>query len=117
MPGSDPHAGVVTCPTCDLHVRITDPNEAVELYRRHSRVTGHDVEWERVALDVTASAADIESALADLESRHPEGVPIGVLAAALSAQGVNIADVLDGLYDLRMEGAIYEPTDDHVRVL
>lgn len=117
MSEPEPHAGVVTCPTCDLTVRITDPNEAIDCYRRHSRVTGHDVEWERVALDVTASSADVESALADLEDGYAEGVPIGVLAAALSARGVTIADVLDGLYELRMEGAIYEPVDDHVRVL
>lgn len=116
MSEAEPHAGVVTCPTCDLHVRITDPNEAIELYRRHSRITGHDVEWERVSLDVTASSADVESALADLEDEHSDGVPIGVLAAALSPRGVTIADVLDSLHTLRMEGAIYEPTDDHVRV-
>lgn len=117
MAESEPHAGVVTCPTCDLHVQVTDPNDAIDLYRRHSRVTGHDIAWERVALDVTVSSADVESALADLEDGHAEGVPIGVLAAALSPHGVAIADVVDGLYDLRMEGAIYEPTDDHVRVL
>jgi hypothetical protein len=117
MPGSDPHAGIVTCPTCDLHVQVTDPNEAIELYRRHNRVTGHDVEWERVALDVTASSANVESALADLEHQYSEGVPVGVLAAAVSHHGVAIADVVDGLYDLRMEGAIYEPADDHFRVL
>lgn len=117
MAGSESYAGVVTCPTCDLHVQVTDPNDAIELYRRHNRVTGHDVAWERVALDVTASSADVESALAELEDEHSEGVPIGVLAAAVSPHGVAIADVLDGLYDLRMEGAIYEPADDHVRVL
>lgn len=116
MAESEPYAGIVTCPTCDLHVQITDPNEAIELYRRHNRVTGHDVEWERVALDVTASSADVESALAGLEGEHPEGVPVGVLAAAMSSRGVAIADVLDAIYDLRMEGAIYEPSDDHVRV-
>ena len=117
MSESKPYAGAVTCPTCDLHVQVTDPNEAIELYRRHSRVTGHDIEWERVSLDVTASAADIESALADLEDEHAGAVPVGVLAAAVSPHGVAIADVLDGLYDLRMEGAIYEPADDHFRVL
>jgi hypothetical protein len=117
MSESKPYAGAVTCPTCDLHVQVTDPNEAIELYRRHSRVTGHDIAWERVALDVTASSADVESALADLEKQYPEGVPVGVLAAAVSHHGVAIADVVDGLYDLRMEGAIYEPADDHFRVL
>jgi len=117
MSGREPHAGVVTCPTCELHVRVAEPNEAIEVYRRHSRVTGHDVVWERVALDVTAASADVESALADLDDGRSGGVPIGVLAAALSARGVPIADVLDELYELRMQGAIYEPTDDHVRVL
>jgi hypothetical protein len=117
MSESESDAGVITCPTCDLHVQVTDPNEAIELYRRHTRVTGHDIEWERVALDETASSAEVKSALADLEDGYSEGVPIGVLAAAVAPHGVAIADVLDGLYDLRMEGAIYEPVDDHVRVL
>jgi hypothetical protein len=117
MSTSEPHAGVVACSACEWTVTVTEPNEAIEIYRRHKRITGHEIDWERTALNVTASSADIESVLIDLEGTYPEGVPTGVLTAALSARGISIGEVLDGLYDLRMKGEIYEPLDDHFRVL
>lgn len=117
MSESDSHAGIVACRRCELHISVTDPNEAVEIYRRHERVTGHEVDWERTAIDVTASSTDTESVLRDLDDRFPDGIPVGVLTAALSARGVPISTVLDELYDLRMDGKIYEPVDDHFRVL
>jgi len=117
MTTSDPHAGVVTCPVCELHISVTKPNEAVEAYRRHNRVTGHEIEWERTALGVTAPSTDTETALTALDKGDPEGVPVGVLTAALSHSGVPISEVLEDLYALRMRGAIYEPSEDHFRVL
>lgn len=116
MSQSESHVGVVACPACELHVAVTDPNEAIEVYRRHERVTGHEIEWERTALGVTAASTDVESVLEELDGAFPEGVPIGVLTAALSARGVPISEVLDEVYDLRMEGEVYEPSDDHVCV-
>jgi len=117
MSGSDSHAGIVACPTCELYISVTDPNEAVEIHRRHRRVTGHEVDWERTAIDVSAPSTDTESVLQALDDTFPEGVPVGVLTVALSARGVSIGTVIDELYDLRMEGKIYEPSDDRYRVL
>ncbi|GGC65455.1 hypothetical protein [Haloferax sulfurifontis] len=109
-----PRAGVVTCPACDLHVSVSEPNEAVELYRRHANVTGHDVEWERVAFDAEAESDDVKEALIELGEDHPDGVALGRLAAALTDNGVAIGETLDAVRDLRMSGEIYEPRDDHV---
>lgn len=117
MSGDDSHAGVVTCPACDLHLAVTEPNEAVEVFRRHERVTGHEIEWERTTLTDTAPSADVESVLAGLDEEYAEGVPVGVLTATMSTREVSIGVVLDELYSLRMEGAIYEPLDDHFSVL
>ena len=117
MSGDDSHAGVVTCPACELHLAVEEPNEAVEIHRRHGRVTGHEVEWERTALTDTAPSTDVESVLAALDEEYDEGVPVGVLTATMSTRGVTIGAVLDELYSLRMEGAIYEPLDDHFSML
>ncbi|ELZ96252.1 hypothetical protein [Haloferax sulfurifontis] len=109
-----PRAGVVTCPSCDLHVAVAEPNDAVELYRRHANVTGHDVEWERVAFGAEAESDDVKEALIELGEDHPDGVELGRLAAALTDNGVAIGETLDAVRDLRMSGEIYEPRDDHV---
>ncbi|GAA0307329.1 hypothetical protein [Halarchaeum salinum] len=114
MAAQEPQAGVVTCPVCDLHTAVDDSNDAVDLYRRHASVTGHDVEWERVAVGDTVSTGNVKAALVELGNDYSEGVPLGVLTAALAAQGISIAETLDTLYDLRMGGEIYEPRDDHV---
>ncbi|MBB6646567.1 hypothetical protein [Halobellus ruber] len=113
MSTAEPRAGIVTCPACDLHVPVTEPNEAVEVYRRHERVTGHGIEWERVALDVTASSPNVESMLETLDGEYDDGVPVGVLTAAAATREVPISAVLDELHALRMEGKIHEPIDDH----
>jgi hypothetical protein len=117
MSTTEPHAGIVTCTACDLHVPVAEPNEAVEVYRRHERVTGHEIEWERTAIDVTATSSDVESVIEALDDEYSDGVPVGVLTAAASTQGVSISDVLDELYSLRMEGMIYEPLGDHFSIL
>ncbi|QLC35361.1 hypothetical protein EFA46_013965 (plasmid) [Halarchaeum sp. CBA1220] len=114
MSAQEPQAGVVTCPACDLHAAVDEPNDAIDLYRRHTSVTGHDVEWERVAVGDAVTTADVKDALVALGDDYPEGVPLGVLTAALAERGVTIAATLDALYDLRMSGEIYEPRDDHV---
>ncbi|MBP2252391.1 hypothetical protein J2754_002737 [Halarchaeum solikamskense] len=112
-----PHAGAITCAACDFHAVITEPNDAIERYRRHRSVTGHAIKWEQTALGVGLDTNDIETALDALGDEYPDGVPLGVLTAALSEQGVTIETTLDAIYDLRMEGAIYEPRDDHVLVV
>lgn len=115
MSASDKHAGVVTCPICELHLQVAEPNEAIEIYRRHRSVTNHEIGWERTALGVTVASTDTESALEALDDEYSDGVPVGVLSAALSAQGVSISEVLDDIYSLRMDGIVYEPRDDHFR--
>lgn len=114
---SESHAGVVTCSACDLHITVTEPNEAIEIYRRHRSVTDHEIEWERTALSATTQSTDVETLLTDLAETYSEGVPVGVLTAVVSTQGVSISDVLEELYSLRMDGRIYEPLDDHFLVL
>lgn len=117
MTATESHTGVITCSTCDLHIPISEPNEAIEIYRRHKSVTSHEIEWERVALSTTPQCTDIETLLTDLAETYSDGVPIGVLTAVVSSQGVSISEVLEELYSLRMEGRIYEPVDDHFLVL
>ncbi|WP_435185586.1 hypothetical protein [Halobellus sp. EA9] len=80
-------------------------------------MTGHEVDWERTAIGITAASTELEEVLRDLDEADSEGVSAGVLTAALSARGVSISEVLDELYDLRMDGRIHEPTDDHYSVL
>lgn len=117
MSTSESHAGVVTCSACELHIPVTEPNEAVEIYRRHKKVTNHNVEWERTALSAPTQSTDIEVVLTSLADTYSEGVPVGVLTAVLSTRDVSISEVLNELYSLRMEGRIYEPLDDHFLVL
>lgn len=117
MSTNESHTGVITCSACELHIPITEPNEAITIYRRHKSVTGHEIEWERVAISTTAQSTDVETLLTDLAETYSDGVPIGVLTAVLSCQGVSISEVLEELYALRMEGRIYEPVDDHFLVL
>lgn len=116
MPRQEPGAGTVVCPVCDFRSAVATPNEAIELYRRHVRITGHDMEWERTTLNVIAESTDVESALEALSSDHSDGVSLGILTAALADQGITIAETLDTIYDLRMDGTVYEPHDDHLLV-
>lgn len=111
------HAGALACPTCDFHTTVAEPNDAIECYRRHRSVTGHAIAWERTALDAAVETDDVETALDGLGDEYGEGVPLGVLTAALAERGVTIEETLDAIYDLRMEGAIYEPRDDRVLVV
>lgn len=112
-----PHVGVVSCPTCGLNATVTDPNGAIDRYRRHHSVTGHALKWERTALGTAVETTNVESALDTLGDEYAEGVPIGVLTAALTERNVTIEETLQTIYDLRMEGAIYEPRDDHFLVV
>ena len=104
----------VTCPTCGTREELDDPNEAVEMHRRHAGVTGHTIEWERTDLDVDVPAGGVEAVLRALCDRYEEGVPVGIVTAAMSERGVGIDETLDELYELRMAGQLYEPRDDHL---
>ncbi|MCL7418981.1 MAG: hypothetical protein M8354_14260, partial [Halalkalicoccus sp.] len=113
---------VVVCPDCELRKAIETPNEAVAFYRRHAAITGHDVDWERADVDgleaVTPESTDDDprAVIRTLEGRFPEGVPIGVVTAAASRRGATIGETVDAIRELRMDGELYEPRDDHLRV-
>lgn len=108
---------VVICPDCAVSMAIDDVNEAVAFYRRHRAVTGHDVEWERTELDdATVPGEDLRSVIAGLEARVEGDVPLGLVAVAMSERGLTIGETLEAVRELRMNGELYEPRDDHLRV-
>lgn len=108
----------VVCADCEVSKELDGANEAVAFYRRHHSVTGHDVEWVRADLDGTeaASEADLEGLIGELGRRFEEGVPIGVIAAAMGERGHTIGETLAAIRERRMAGELYEPRDDHLRV-
>ncbi len=112
------HSSSVVCGACDLSKEFEDPNEAIAFYRRHRSITGHDVAWDRVDFDSLEplSKDDPASVIAALEDRFEDGVPLGIVSAAMASEGLTIGDALSEIRSLRMEGKLYEPRDDHVRV-
>ncbi|RBI62406.1 hypothetical protein DMJ13_11095 [halophilic archaeon] len=109
----------VSCPECDVQMETDTPNEIVEMYRRHSSVTGHDVE---IAQAETSFADDIdgdeiEPVIRQLQEQYRNGVPIGVVAAVMSDRGLSLAATLDEIHERRMDGGLYEPQDDHLGVV
>ncbi|MFC6906471.1 DUF7542 family protein [Halalkalicoccus tibetensis] len=108
---------VVTCPDCAVRKAIDDVNEAVAFHRRHRAITGHDVEWERAELEgASIPGEDLRSVIAELEARVEGGVPLGLVTVAMGERGMTIGETLDAVRELRMEGKLYEPRDDHLRV-
>ncbi|WP_293033589.1 hypothetical protein [Natronococcus sp.] len=116
-------AYAASCPDCDVDLHGDDPNEIVEFYRRHSSVTGHDVEFTRIQPDLTDAVTEddlkevytLEDVVAQLEAEYEDGVPIGAVAAAMSEQGLSIGETLEKIHEIRMGGGLYEPQDDHLR--
>ena len=107
---------VVVCLDCQERRAVTDPNEAVAFFRRHERLTGHDVTWERVDLGETpVPDDDLKAVVAQLETRYETGVPIGVVAAAMGTRGHSMRETLDRIREVRLSGGLYEPRDDHLR--
>lgn len=110
---------VVTCADCDVRKATDDANETVAFYRRHHGLTGHDVAWERAdgdALDAVPDEGDLEAVISALEDHYDDGVPLGVVAAAMGERGLAVGETLDRVRELRMTGALFEPRDDHLRV-
>lgn len=107
----------VVCADCATRKELEDANEAVAFYRRHRSITGHDIEWVRTDLDVpAASEDDLKELVDELEGRFEDGVPIGVVTAAMGNRGLTIGETLSAIRELRMGGELYEPRDDHLRV-
>lgn len=119
-----PRAFVVACEDCEVERATDDANETTAFYRRHSAATGHDLVWKRVDLDLAAGAldtlderedADPKAVVAALDDHYADGVPIGVVAAAMGERGATVGEAFDAIHALRMRGALYEPRDDHLR--
>lgn len=108
---------VVACPDCAVHKLVDDANEAVAFHRRHNAITGHDVEWERAELDGgEVPGEDLRSVIAALETRVEGSVPLGLVTVAMSERGMTIGETLEAVRELRMNGELYEPRDDHLQV-
>ena len=105
----------VACPTCGTREELENPNEAVEMYERHRSITGHAIEWERADLDIDTPTGDVEAVVRALGDSYEEGIPVGVITAVMNEQEVGIDETLDELRELRMQGRLYEPKDDHLR--
>lgn len=108
-------AFVASCPDCRVEEATDDPNDVVAFYDRHRSVTGHDVEWVRADLDGRLPDGDLKDVVSALEDRYERGVPVGAVAAAMHERGVSIAETKERIYDLRMNGELWEPRDDHLR--
>ncbi|WP_137290333.1 hypothetical protein [Natronorubrum halophilum] len=112
------HAFEATCSDCGTTKTAESPNELIECYRRHSRHTSHELVWTRadVAFELPA-ADDLERIVGELETHYEEGVPIGIVAAAMNDRGATIGETLESIREVRLTGALYEPRDDHVAVV
>ena len=109
-------AYVASCPECDVDLQTDTPNEIVEFYRRHYRVTGHDVTIDRARLDLDTDVAgdELKDVVWELQEQYENGVPIGVIAAVMNDRGFSIGETLDEIHEVRMTGGLYEPRDDHL---
>lgn len=118
MSSQDQTRYVAVCPECDVTRQTDVPNEVVEFYRRHYRVTGHDIELERAKPDLNGAIEtegnDLKDVVRQLEEQYENGVPMGVVAAVMSEQGKSIKETLDEIYEIRMSGGLYEPQNDHL---
>ena len=98
-------------------IEATAANEVVEFYRRQTRLTATDVEWlfcEHHAVTAAPDSGGIEHVLDALVEQFTNGVPLGIVAAAMSKQNWTVGETLDALYELRMAGGLWEPREDHL---
>ncbi len=112
------HEYIGRCPHCETAVPTDDPNDLVAFFRRHHRVTGHQILIEQSALDLDESVGqDVVDRVRRRQGAFDNGVPIGIVAVEMSAVGVGIGETLSRIHDQRLTGALYEPVDDHLRAL
>ncbi|QLG60509.1 hypothetical protein [Halorarum salinum] len=109
-------AFVAGCPSCDTRVATDEPNEVVAFQRRHRAITGHDAEMERAELSVDGVPEEggVEAVVRAIQPSFDRGVPLGVVAAAMSRRGATVGETLEAVHEARMRGALYEPRDDHL---
>ncbi|SIS13436.1 hypothetical protein [Natronorubrum thiooxidans] len=115
-PTHDQAAYVATCPECDVEFQTDIANEIIEFYRRHYRVTGHHVVFDRTQLDLDeeVTGTDLKDVVWQLQNQYENGVPIGIISAVMSERGTSIGETLDEIHKVRMTGGLYEPRDDHL---
>jgi hypothetical protein len=111
---------VVTCPDCEVSKAVDQPNETVEFARRHHSLTGHEVEWERADLDPgdvgdVLTGGDLKDVMWQLDEQYDDGIPLGIVTAVRSKQGVSMYETFDEIEELRMSGELFERRDDHLR--
>ncbi|KZN22459.1 hypothetical protein A4G99_19790 [Haladaptatus sp. R4] len=117
MSEQEPAPFVAGCPDCGERKEAGTPNEVIEFYRRHRALTGHDVEWEYADYGSAGEPpddADLKSVVLELGERFEDGVPLGLVTAAMGERGRTVGETLDELRELRMTGHVWEPKDDHV---
>ncbi|ODR80582.1 hypothetical protein BG842_03930 [Haladaptatus sp. W1] len=108
---------VASCPNCGERTETETPNEVIAFYRRHRSLTGHDVEWEIAddeSIRETTEGADLKAVVLELGEDYEDGVPLGLVTAAMGEQGRTVSETLEDLRELRMTGHVWEPKDDHV---
>lgn len=107
---------VASCPECDVDLRTETPNEIVAFYRRHYRVTGHEVQIEHAQpeIDTDVTGDGLKDVVRQLQDQYENGVPFGVVAAVMNERGQSIGETLDEIHEVRMTGGLYEPQDDHL---
>lgn len=86
-------------------------DETVAFYRRHHSITSHDVKWVRTDLDVpeATSETDPGGLIGELQGQFEDGVPIGVVAAAMGERGHTIGETMAAIRELWMADELYEP--------
>lgn len=105
---------VATCPACDERKETDTANEIVAFYRRHHSLTGHDIEWEHADLGVDAVPdVGLASVIGELNAHYENGVPLGIVSAAMSVQGRTIGETMAAVHEERMTGRLWEPRTDH----
>ena len=89
---------IVVCADCELRKELATPNEAVAFYHPHRSITGHDVSWERADIDLLrrVPAGDLKTVIEGLalEGEFADGVPTGVITAAMGERGHTIGEML-----------------------
>lgn len=105
------------CSACDTGVRTDDANETIAFFRRHRRVTGHDVQLDHAdeELAVPPENVDVTSIVRELQATYDPGVPVGVVACVMSDHGRSVEETMERIHERRMAGTLYEPATDHLR--
>ena len=114
MTGADSARFVVECRECETRTATDAANEVIEYYRRHHGVTGHEIEWVRTG-EASVEAGDLTGVVREFDDQYENGVPIGVIAAAMGERGEAVGETLATIHAARMTGGLWEPHDDHLR--